>query len=291
MVAKARNNGFTLVELLVVISVIALLLSILLPSLQKAREQSRQVVCGTNLHAIGQAIYVYAHDNDDYLFPGDYSISWVVWGDMPDRYRQVNLGYLLSAGALPLPSSEENVVFCPSMKPKTTLNAMGEEYFDYETFDACWGQMTYPAPVNYMYNTALDGFGNSVLTGSWGILSHHNRVQYLLSDGSNHSFKVDKLVYDPAVGPELLQEVCQREGVNFPSLLLHQWFAQGQVDLDEAKAYLANPTGWMNAKATSATEEVSKPIRLAQVTNTSLTSDIVGAWDALGSGSVPQKPG
>ncbi|HNO79169.1 MAG TPA: prepilin-type N-terminal cleavage/methylation domain-containing protein [Phycisphaerae bacterium] len=57
------RSGFTLVELLVVVSIIALLIAILLPSLKRAREQSKLVVCKSNLHQIGTGIQLYAQDN------------------------------------------------------------------------------------------------------------------------------------------------------------------------------------------------------------------------------------
>jgi len=64
---EGKKRGFTLVELLVSISIIGLLIAIALPALSKARHQAQKIQCGSNQHQLGVAIENYAVNNKDYL--------------------------------------------------------------------------------------------------------------------------------------------------------------------------------------------------------------------------------
>jgi prepilin-type N-terminal cleavage/methylation domain-containing protein/prepilin-type processing-associated H-X9-DG protein len=61
-----KTKAFTLIELLVVVAIIALLISILLPSLARARELSKRTVCSANVRGVGQACKIYAQENMEF---------------------------------------------------------------------------------------------------------------------------------------------------------------------------------------------------------------------------------
>ncbi len=72
-----KRKAFTLIELLVVVAIIALLISILLPSLSRARELAKRAVCASNLRGIGQGMHIYANDNQEW-FPTHFFRSGTV---------------------------------------------------------------------------------------------------------------------------------------------------------------------------------------------------------------------
>ena len=89
-----KPKGFTLVELLVVISIIALLLSILLPSLRKAREAARRVVCASNLRQLGLGFTLYTEDYGYYPAAQGVGETYVpYYGDCPTHWYESIITY------------------------------------------------------------------------------------------------------------------------------------------------------------------------------------------------------
>jgi prepilin-type N-terminal cleavage/methylation domain-containing protein/prepilin-type processing-associated H-X9-DG protein len=73
-----KRRAFTLVELLVVVTIIALLIAILIPSVKKAREQSKATACMSNLRSLALAVQMYAMTNDDHLITAGLAHGGVV---------------------------------------------------------------------------------------------------------------------------------------------------------------------------------------------------------------------
>jgi prepilin-type N-terminal cleavage/methylation domain-containing protein/prepilin-type processing-associated H-X9-DG protein len=102
-----KRQAFTLVELLVVISIIAVLLAIMMPSLQKARNQAKKMVCLSNMRQIGITLNAYMIDSKNCLPPSSCHLS------NPDQYW---LCILNKYSGTPL------LFRCPSDKAKIFVN-------------------------------------------------------------------------------------------------------------------------------------------------------------------------
>jgi prepilin-type N-terminal cleavage/methylation domain-containing protein/prepilin-type processing-associated H-X9-DG protein len=102
--AKRKNRkGFTLVELLVVIAIIALLLSILMPALNKVREQAKQVVCSSNLRSLGQLFQMYAMNYKD-----NYPMPFAGWDEAGIDGKTVSLNWVACLRTEKLIRSDKN---------------------------------------------------------------------------------------------------------------------------------------------------------------------------------------
>src|SRR5262245_50734016 len=98
-----QRRGFTLLELLVVISIIALLIGFLLPAVQNAREAARRLKCANNLHQLGVAAHRF-HDDHQHLAAIGYTPlqDGGVWGN--------NFFHLL-------PYLEQDNLYCDALAP------------------------------------------------------------------------------------------------------------------------------------------------------------------------------
>lgn len=157
-----KTVGFTLIELLVVIAIIAILASMLLPTLNSARERSKVALCMSNQRQSGQALIQYANDYNDFIPRGNnwdgsnYLALDQYWTDLVMRD-----GYLPDIRTLQKPARqgvggsyvpERNVFSCPVLPPPT------------ENYQVCFNFTA----TGRMATTALSfGIRNVDTTSSW----------------------------------------------------------------------------------------------------------------------------
>ena len=110
-----KKNGFTLMELLVVISVIAMLMGILMPALGKARMLGRRTVCKSNLRNLGYAFRMYLDEYGDVMPPAAMMPSL-------ENPSDPNSKEAITVFLLPYVSGEKNVFKCPGDKGKGYQN-------------------------------------------------------------------------------------------------------------------------------------------------------------------------
>ena len=111
-----RATGFTLLEIVIVVAIVAILVAILLPSLSRVRQMSVRVVCQANLQGIGTAVGIYSMDYNFDLptYYADPDITFDTFRMRTDSEKIVNLGCLLDYGGDP------KLFYCPSQDGSTS---------------------------------------------------------------------------------------------------------------------------------------------------------------------------
>jgi prepilin-type N-terminal cleavage/methylation domain-containing protein/prepilin-type processing-associated H-X9-DG protein len=135
------RKAFTLIELLVVIAAIALLMAILMPSLQRVRRQARAIACQANLSQWGIIYAAYVADNDGYLptYYTDYLYKdpeLVTLPHEPGNPLLIDWPYLASTARSPALMAVKSISRCPMAAQPVDPNALILEHAMWEGTDA-----------------------------------------------------------------------------------------------------------------------------------------------------------
>jgi len=198
-----RSRGaFTLIELLVVIAIIAILASLLLPAMARARDKARTAQCTANLRQWGLAMSLYAGDNNDYLprrGQGVQTLALITRPDdwfnaLPPYFNQPPFEQLVDEGQKPAPG-DRSVFICPD-----ATNPGG-------TYFLCYGQnmnlSTWNLPLATKFSAVVQpdyvvAMGESPgpyastypSTRAYSIVAkHYGRINLLFLAGEVQNFK------------------------------------------------------------------------------------------------------
>ena len=181
-----REHGFTLVELLVVVGIIGLLVSILIPSVSRAREIAKATVCASNLRQIGVAMNAYTLDNNA-LMPSRVDSGGTIW---PEGLFWSN--HLVRTKYISVPtdpsSMNDHVFRCPSGSDEEAgLNGFASKS-PRDPMNRGYVAAPYPAAANtvrtwYSLNGAENGGGVATNANAYPFIWAKNTNTAILANG------------------------------------------------------------------------------------------------------------
>lgn len=240
--SNRTSRGFTLIELLVVIGIIALLIAILLPTLQKARQQAQVVVCASNQRQIYQALVMYSMDYKGVMplppsMYGGVILPNQMWGmtDVSD-YDYVSDGLLWHYLTMD-PVRRQQLLLCPTDGPdRPQVLAEGPP----PVFNAA-GQRNF----SYNFNESMRILGGPIVMTNRGLLPGETTVKLSRILHSDHKLLIlepeyprggDELLISAVPGPNGMVPECPLSTRHFG--LGNQCFADGHVELFDPKQIL-----------------------------------------------------
>jgi prepilin-type N-terminal cleavage/methylation domain-containing protein len=158
------RQAFTLIEVLVVVAIIALLISILLPSLQAARGEAKFVVCQSNIRQMGMGMSYFANEHKDYYPDQDRWLTWQPWPAGPLTGGAPNAEEFTAPKANPKSGREEGWLLRYVKNPQAYLCPMdtGERFYA----NGAGGLYAMPpGHTSYAMNGALQGLANGHYEG------------------------------------------------------------------------------------------------------------------------------
>jgi type II secretory pathway pseudopilin PulG len=184
-----KPAGFTVVELLVVVGIVAIMVALLMPSLNNARRQARQVVCAAQMRQIYQAILMYCHQSKDVLPGPCYTGVGIPQGFPGGKYPDgTSTGYSIYglAGALIgasniLPAGAYPIFGCPSAPD--TVDVSVQRYVNTFTTKSLGGVApsapldSYPVDAPDYRSYAILPFGTSLATPPFTVVPPRKMAQ------------------------------------------------------------------------------------------------------------------